>query len=281
MPIRSAHGSSIKRALSTGKPFREILEEDSETLERYDRSKLWTVNYDTFAGHLPGLSWSDSFSETRICNLQGLTQALKIASASDLGFALLEAIISDVASIFRASGRKICFEMPGTRGWSMYPDLGAGTIRQIINLLETYLPEATLCIDVGHVLTWTKRKERLLRFVRDLGPYWRYIRMIHVSSAGSWTKYFVDLHRHIHGENMPLWHIKGLDLQLPICEPEQCFMLQTMRDHYADVVLEVSETRLPSHAIADYFKGHVDFTAIDDSTYHQDLIDQGRILGYR
>lgn len=281
LPVKAAHGSSIKRALKTGKSFKTILEEDLAMLEIYDPDNSWVVNYDTFAGHLPGLPWRRHFRATQDQNLKELVRALRIKTSGNLGFALLETIVSEVASVFRTSQRTICFEIPGTKGWSMYPDLEVSIIRELVRLFNTYLPEATLCIDVGHVLTWTRDNERLTQFVDDLDPYWRYVRMIHVSSAGSWANSFVSLYRQVYGDDRPLWHVKGLDLQLPVCEPEQCIMLQKMRNHYANAVLEVSETRLPSLAIADYFSGYVDLATLDDSTYHQDLIEQGKILGYR
>lgn len=282
LQIVSAHGSSIKYELNTGKSYNSILKSDLSLLNKHDPKGLWVVNYDIFAGHSKKLLFSKNFAKSQRQNIKFLNEDLKILSNKyrSEGFKLITHIICHVAKIFRGSGRKICFEMPGSKGWSMFPDINSSTLQDVIDIKNEYYPESFLCIDVGHILTYTRNLNKLTQYVKLLKKYKEHLIMVHLSSAGSWVKHFIKLYQKIHGFEFPLWHVKGLDLQLPISESVQLEVIKMLRKTYSDVIFEVSETRMPLVAIEDYFKGYFDINAVDNSVYHEELILQGKNLGY-
>lgn len=193
--------------------------------------------------------------------------------------ALIEKIISDISSVFRDSGYGITLELPGSKGWSMFPEIANNHLKLIDQLRRYYLPESKLCIDVGHVLTWSRGKEGLDKYLKILTNFQSLIGMLHISSAGSWTESFRSLYASVY-KKFPVWHTAGLDMALAVCEKQQIEFISKVRKICSDHnILEVSETRTHYDAIADYF-GQFDLKFIDNSQYFTNLIKQGVILGY-
>lgn len=280
LPIVAVHGTSIKAELRTGTPYQELLRRDLAALAEVDPEKKWLVNYDLYAGHVSASDFSDDFSTSLTATLRSLRTAFRLRDDMDDMRAVLRCIIQDLAAVFAPTGRRICFEIPGTRGWSLLPEVTAGHMAMICDLLDEYFPAAGLCIDVGHVLTWGRDEATLERTCAALAPYADRIRMVHISSAGSWQEDFLAAYAAGPGASYPAWHRAGLDLSLPVCEPEMLTLIARLRGMCGQEVLEVSETRLPSAAVRDYFPD-VPISAVDDTTYVSDLVQQGTLLGYR
>jgi len=280
LPIRSAHGSSIKRQIKTGVPYKKFLIKDLSLLRSLHLKAPCAVNFDLYAGQPSDLKKSKSFEITRTRNLKSLCGILNIKPYGDADYALLKNIIGDVGSVFRNSGFDVVFELPGSKGWSMFPEISEKHLEQISQLIKKYLPAAKLCIDVGHVITWGTSASRLNDYLNILGRYKEIIGMLHISSAGSDTVKFEKLYRSIYGQNIPSWHSRGLDLSLAVCESKQIKLISDIRSLCkSSPLLEVSETRTPREAIKDYF-GQFDLNFIDDSSYFKNLPKQGKILGY-
>jgi hypothetical protein len=276
----SAHGTSVKREIATGEPYKSFLDKDLAVLEILDPDKKWLINYDLFAGHCAELQFETSFSQTRESSAKLLARKLSLASnKSNATFMIMRRIVNDVAEIYRGTGRSVCFEIPGTKGWSLFPGIGTDELDTLIRLIQSALPGATLCIDVGHVLTWSKNASRLARLEEILARHAAMISMVHISSAGSNQQHFINKYKEIFGNKYPGWHIRSLDLSLAVFEEEMLHLIESLRRHAPRPLIEVSETRLPSVAIHDYFKEY-NPAIIDDSQYYPELIRQGKLLGY-
>lgn len=276
----SAHGSSIKREIKTGISFCKFLAEDLKILKKLNPKRNLTVNFDLYAGHLKNLFLKPSFNKTQTENINQICQILKLKGNESPSFLLLQKIIQDIALIFKNSGFQITLEIPGSKGWSMFPEINPESLQDIMNLIEKYIPKAGLCIDVGHVLTWSRKPKELNEYLYTLKKFGQQIKMLHISSAGSWPSSFVRLYRTTYGKQNPLWHIKSLDVALPICEKQQLSIISQLREMAnKKELLEVSEVRTPTDAIEDYFPGF-DLNFIKNSPYFTNIIKQAQILGY-
>lgn len=280
MSIISAHGTSLKKEIATNKPYREFLLKDLKTLKQIDPNKKWLVNYDLFAGHLPELNFYNDFKKTRTESAKLLIKKLKLSANQPAPELLvIGKIIQDVAAVYKKSQRKICFELPGTKGWSLFPEPSNYYLDFIIKQIKKYIPTATICIDLGHVVTWQLNNNDIKKIGETFVKYKESISMLHISSAGSSHPAFINAYQLWHGKNYPDWHIKSLDLALPIFELPILNLLNLLRREIKGKLVEVSENRLPSAAINDYFPG---FNKIkfDKKKYYQGLLEQGKILGY-
>lgn len=279
IPIISAHGSSIKQQIKTGTPYSYFLNQDLILLKKIDPHGRWQINYDLFAGQHGKTRISSSHKKTKEDNIDLLLKELSISEKNDPHLLILEKIINDVAEVYKGTGRKICFEIPGTRGWSFFPEISELNLKFIVRKIKQRFPDASLCIDLGHVITWGRSKKHINNCLNILEKYKRHISMVHISSAGSWTKLFVEIFKQVNGSYYPDWHIKSLDLSLPIFERSMLGLLLSLRKLLVSELLEVSETRLPEVAINDYLKS-IDHSEINNEAYFDELLKQGKILGY-
>jgi hypothetical protein len=275
----SAHGSSIKREIKNGRSFRDYLQEDLDSMKVLDPKKKLTLNIDLFAGHTKDLKFSDSFTTTQKNSFIEICKKLGLSQKGNLEHNIIERIITDVASVFADKGYKIVFEIPGSKGWSMLPRINEANLKFINSLIELHIPTAGICIDVGHVMTWSRNPKVLESYLSALKKYSSLIHMLHISSAGSWSNRFMELYRDVYGEKMPDWHVKSLDVTLAVCEGEQIKFINKIREFCKDhTLLEVSENRTPQASMDDYFEGRNLF--MHNSSYFGNLIKQGHILGY-
>jgi hypothetical protein len=280
MPIISAHGTSIKNEISTNIPYRESLMKDLKTLDLIDPAKKLLINYDLFAGHVVELNFSDNFAKTKSKSAILLNNNLGILSAEITPELLVvNRIIQDVAAIFKKSKRKICFEIPGTKGWSMFPELSIFNIDYIFKQIKKYIPSATICIDLGHAITWGDNSKDFKMIKKIVNKYKDSISMLHISSAGSYYPAFINAYKLQYGNKYPDWHIKSLDLALPVFELPMFNLLNLLRNEISGKLIEVSENRLPSAAIKDYFPDYIKVN-FDKKRYYKGLFEQGKILGY-
>ncbi len=278
----SAHGSSIKRQIKTGISYKKFLEEDLLLISELDPERNLVINYDLFAGQPTDFVIDENFQVCREKNMHGLANALGIKNTKqNLEYSIVERIISDVAEVFKDSGYRIVFEIPGSKGWSMLPEINVNNLSFITERINLYFPEAGLCIDVGHALTWSQDPLVLGNYIDILTPYKGLIKMLHISSAGSWSPEFISLYKAAYdGIDVPEWHIKALDITLAICESEQLNFIQKLRQLCEDrLVLEVSENRTPTDSMNDYFLS-CNLGQIDNRSYFENIIKQGAMLGY-
>lgn len=275
LSISSVHGTSIKRAIKNKISYSEILKRDRDTLSIIDPGKSMVINYDLFAGHLPSLVFSESFEQTYEDHVELLCSALGISS--DNPYFLSEYIIKQVSGVFKDT-YKISFEIPGTKGWSLLTPIDEGYLSFLDNAFHAYLPNAQLTIDLAHLLTWTKDIDMLMRIHELFRRYQQRIGMLHICSADSDDEKFVALYKSVHKNKYPDWHIRALDVSLFVCEDEMVDLIGKFREYVDHPFLEVSETRLPSVTIADYFPEYT--TTQFDHLYKEGLLMQGKLLGY-
>ncbi len=222
--------------------------------------------------------------DTLLDNLKKLKDHLHLEEASLKS--VLERILRDIAGVYRGTGYRVVLEIPGTYGWSLLPEINKSNLEMMALLIEEIYPEARLCIDTGHLMTWLvvlpemEKKKRIVELISLFKEYKKYIRMLHISSASSWASEFVDLYQYVHGKK-PLWHVKGLDVMLPIDEEEQLHMIRLLRDLISgnDEAIEVCESRYAGYAVQDYFS-QVAFDFGMKRDYYKEIVMQGSILGY-
>jgi hypothetical protein len=278
-PVYSAHGTSIKESLKSHKPYVFFLKQDLAFLDIEDPSKQWLINYDCYAGHLSKLNIQENFQLTQQENMMQICEELGLEINKEAWQVFIDKIIDDLAEVYGATSRSICIEIPGSKGWSMFPQITSEVLDYLILKVITILPNATLCLDIGHVLTWTKNSEEIKKVNDILKKYSSYFSMLHISSAGAWSKEFHELYKESYGD-APLWRITGLDLMLSVCEPEMLELLASVRNILkGKTIIEVSENRLRSIAIKDYFP-QVNTDLIDDKLFFEDLFKQANIIGY-
>lgn len=276
MRFVSAHGTSVKRAIKQGTQFKEILENDLYTLEKIDPLKKMIINYDCFAGHLPNLKFVENFEFTKDQNIKQLAQSLDIKIESEHSF--IEYIINNLAKVFVDTERKITVEIPGTKGWSMLPEITYKNLSFLSNLIDDIFPKCKITIDLAHLLTWSKQTGFLAEAVEMIKPYQEKIAMLHISSAGADNHYFINAYKLIHKNRYPTWHAEGLDLSLFVYEKEMLYLISELRNMLKHDFYEVAETRLPSVAIKDYFPN---FLIEDlDHFYSKGLFLQSKLLNY-
>ena len=162
----------------------------------------------------------------------------------------------------------------------MLPELTERNLALIAKAIEKHVPDALLCVDVGHVLTWSQERAVLDTYVSVLSAYKDKLGLLHISSAGSWPEEFTTMYRSVFGQNIKDWHVTGLDLQLAVCEEEMLYVIDQLRSMIGDrEIIEVSETRFPELAIADYFS-IPEGTHIKNDTYYDAITKQAVLLGY-
>lgn len=278
-PVYSAHGTSIKESLKSHKPYVFFLKQDLAFLEIEDPLKQWLINYDCYAGHLSKLNIQENFQLTQQENIIQICEELDLKINKEAWKVLIDKILDDLAEVYATTNRSICIEIPGSKGWSMFPQITSDVLDYLILKMKTTLPNATLCLDIGHVLTWTKDSTEIKKVNDILKKHSSYFSMLHISSAGAWSKEFHDLYTEVYAE-APLWHITGLDLMLSVCELEMLDLLASIRHILKDKnIIEVSENRLRSVAIKDYFP-QVNTDLIDDKLFFDDLLKQANMIGY-
>jgi hypothetical protein len=275
MEILSAHGTSIKWQFRKNKPYRFALEKDKTILDYIDPLEKIPVNYDLFTGNLLKVLPED-FDKAVIENKRRISHKLSLDFSSDVEKEILTFIVFEVRSVYRNSKRPVVFEVPGTRGWSLFPS--PWSLHAVSELISRFYPGAKLCLDIGHLLTWKTNEITITDIINIVRPIVKKIDMFHISSVGSATQEFREAYEMYYGKLFPLWHVEGLDLMLAVHEKDMIELLQKLRD-MTDYVLEVCETRMPSMAIADYFAGYsLDF--IDNTPYLSSLELQAKLLGY-
>lgn len=275
----AAHGTSVKWQLRTGSDYSAAVRYDKRIIDELDPSGTVPLNYDLFAGNV-GQSLSNDMVKEHDRNAILLANALHLKSeARQEAFAVMSYIVKTVREVFKNSKRTIVFEVPGTLGFSMFPN--PNQFKRLRTLVASQLPNALFCIDVGHLLTWQNATMSTDQLIQSLEPLRGVIGMMHISSAGSRNKYFNTAYKIAFGQNTPDWHIDGLDLMLAVHEEEMLPLVAAVRTMQTTTgLIEVCETRKPSAGIADYFnemyKG-----SFDDSPYITSLKLQAQLLGYR
>lgn len=278
LPMRAAHGTSVKAAIRSGKPYAAFLEQDLAVLDSWDPGETWTVNYDLYAGNR-GVLPQGTFRAELAVNERYLAAVLG-ENQTGGQLSILRSIVRAVAGQFRSRKRRVVFEIPGSRGWSMLPAVSAQSLRMITRILDTEYPEAGLCLDLGHMLTWTRTAAGWQRLTGLLEPLASRIAMLHISSAGTAVPLFRRAYESYYGGRYPAWHVRGLDMMLPVCEPEMLAGLQQLRGLLAgSPLLEVSEVRTPEAAIADYFPRERHCYGSNDR-YYEALALHARSCGY-
>lgn len=276
----SAHGTSLKYSLKFGVPYGKVLLNDKNSLSLIGKNKL-IVNYDLFAGHLPGLSFTENFKKTSLQN--SLDLSCKIGRTNflqDPEKYIVSFIIKNLANIFTTENERRCLalEINGTKGWSMLPSPSLLLSDYILFNLKTFLPEAGVTIDVAHLLTWGKGKEATLKAKRIVDKYSHILYMLHICSAGTDNKFFLALYKNVHKDKYPNWHINSLDASLFIFESEMIGLISYIRKKIRHPFFEVSESRLPSLVIKDYFPNSGIST--DDEWFYKMLMSHSKILRY-
>ena len=273
----AAHGTSVKWQLCTGNLYETAVKNDRQVIDRLDPTETVCLNYDLFAGNLAQeLSVDRNVSSVKNADLLVAALGLKDNELSISQIMLY--IIKTVRKVYKNSQRPIVFEVPGTLGVSMFPS--PKHFIEIRNLLKKVYPEARICIDVGHLLTWMHSGMSLKSLSESLDLLKGTIGMIHISSAGSHNHNFKCAYVKEHGKHIPDWHIYGLDLMLALHEKEMLLLIEKVRlQQKNSTLVEVCETRNPTTAINDYFKT-IPMSDIDDTPYFMSLKLQAKLLGY-
>ena len=273
----ATHGTSVKWQLRTGRSYEEAVRNDKRTIDDLDPTEQIPLNYDLFAGNV-SQTLSNNMDREHIKNAKLLMTALQLKKEKEGAFAVMRYIVQTVAQVFKDSKRTVVFEVPGTLGFSMFPN--PNQFKQIHKLVISLFPGALFCVDVGHLLTWREAGLPLKKLINSLIPLRGSIRMIHISSAGSRNENFKRAYKIAFGEGIPDWHIHGLDLMLAVHEEEMLTVIHAIRNMESKSgLIEVCETRKPSAAIADYF-GQTHKGEFDDSKYIMSLKLQSKLLGY-
>lgn len=276
----SAHGTSLKYSLKFGVPYGKVLFNDKNSLSLVGKNGL-IINYDLFAGHLPSLSFTKNFKKTSLQNSLGLSREIGQTNfLQDPEKYIVTFIIKNLANIFTTENERRCLtlEINGTKGWSMLPSPGLLLSDYILYNLKTFLPEAGVTIDVAHLLTWGRGKDSMLKAKRIVDKYRHILSMLHICSAGTDNKFFLALYKSVHKDKYPNWHINSLDASLFIFELEMINLISYIRKKIRHPFLEVSESRLPSLTIKDYFPDSGINT--DDEWFYKMLMSHSKILRY-
>jgi hypothetical protein len=277
----AAHGTSIKKSIKEHLAYEKLLIADRNAIDLFDSSESIPVNYDLFGGNLLHPNLVDNFSQAGKENYNLLSQKILGYQSLEV-FELYSFIIKSVAKVYKRSKRKIFFEIPGTKGWSLFPSTHFIEWEKIIHLIDMLFPTASLCIDLGHLLTWQTTANDIKLYIQLIKQFSNHVDMVHLSSAGSRQAYFQEAYTSYYQDSFPDWHLNGLDLMLPIIEPEIVNMVSEIRKIGFSNVIEISETRTDDVAIADYFpnlKLPFDNRYILD-TYSALVKEQAKILGY-
>ncbi len=271
VPILAFHGTSIKKAISDGVDYVDLLAKDRAIAASFCTDI--PINYDLFAGQqsIPGLG----YKETREMNVQTTAKKLKINAEDDI--AIATHIIKELKKAYSTLVTPITLELPGAKGTSGTCEFSPQTMDLILQQIDE-LAHFSLCIDLGHLLTWHISKESVQvpqKVLQTLKSYSGKISTVHISSASSYDKDFARAYRQFYGR--PDWHNQALDLMLPIDEPQMIDLLAILRGERT-TLLEVCESRDYSTMARDYFEGiELDF---DCSRYQAELLNQARVLGY-
>ena len=118
----------------------------------------------------------------------------------------------------------------------------------------------------------------LLKAKNIIDKYKHLISMLHICSAGTDNRLFSSLYRRVHNNKYPSWHINGLDASLFIFEPEMVEMVSYIRKMVKRPILEVTESRLPSLTVKDYFPNSK--IQADNEWYFKILKCHSKILRY-
>ena len=275
--IISFHGTSIKKTINNWILYREVLKRDLEVINDFWLKKTH-INYDLYAGHSSDLTFSRTYKKTFINNINNICSKLNIQWKNKLQL-LIKYLITEIDEVYKNTNHIIYLEIPWSKWWSMLPEITNDNIEYIVSLINKSNSNIKLCIDLWHVLTWSRNTKKIEEYMKILEKYWSYIWMVHISSAWSWRKDFIDLYKIYYNNKYPLWHIKSLDLQLEVSEWIMLDLIKQIRK-ISNNIIEVSETRLPSRGILDYFSlNNVNF--IDDSIYFKNIISQWKLLWYK
>ena len=276
----SAHGTSLKYSLKYGIPYQKILLNDKRSLDIFGKKKMM-INYDLFAGHLPNLRFTKNFKRTTIKNCAGISEKIGDYEGADSAENyILKHIIEALSIVFSTKNeqRYLTLEIPGTKGWSMIPNPHLLQSDYILNILANFLPEAGITIDIAHLLTWGKDRDSIARAEAIIEKYAQKIRMLHLCSAGTDNSPFRKLYKKIYKNRYPKWHISGLDASLFIFEPTMIHLISYARKRIKRPTLEVSESRLPSLTVEDYFPNNKIKT--DNEWFYELLMSHAKILQY-
>jgi len=270
--INAFHGTSIKKALKTGISYSQILKRDYGAVCILDPQNNRVINYDLYAGMETKLF--KSFKKTRESNIREITNKLTIKNDE---LKIIKYIICEVAKIFK--NRKVVFEIPGAKGWSMLPELNISSFRKIAILIKKNMPSAGICLDLGHLRTWAKNTDDFKKYFKFLSKISPQITMIHIASASSDSLKFQKLYVSVHGDGLPKWHIIGLDQMLSVDDPVFLDAINILRLHRKNSLIEVCETRYFGMMIKDYFENiNYDFGYLRG--YFREIRQQASILGY-
>lgn len=276
----SAHGTSIKYAIKNELDYQKVLENDLLFLKKINPQGGMVVNYDLFAGHHSSLIFADNYSVTKVRSLEIFKQVFKIPNLekTQVETEVLERIIEPIVTVFGNSAYTITFELPGSKGWSIFPSLNELTLEYLFEKTDSRLPGVGLTIDLAHALTWGKDAYSLQKIKSLAANYKKYLRMLHITSAGSDHPLFADMYSLVYEKKYPDWHVSALDVSLFICEREMIGLVSDLRAIAPGMLYEVSETRFPSAVIQDYFSR---FEILDfDDWFYKNIGKYGKILGY-
>jgi hypothetical protein len=280
LPLGAAHGTSIKLAIKSGVSYEEIIANDLAVMDLLDPARTVPVNYDLFFGNVFNGVFPLLYAEAAEKNVEQMGQLLKMETAQELD--LIFKIVDAVLSVYSNNNRPIVFEIPGTKGWSLFPELTEQLLIHLIKRLELKKDTVGICIDLGHILTWAVQEEYLREISSLLMKYQSHIKMIHISSAGSRNALFQQAYNTYHGRVLPKWHVDGLDVMLPICEIEMTHILELIRSNFTRLPIEVCETRMAEAAVLDYLP-NTNVSLISPhyrDLYYKALTYQSHILGY-
>ncbi len=274
--INSYHGSSLKNEISKRKKYKYFLEKDLESCNALNDGKPASINYDLFTGKM--VKPSKNMNLTKNQNIHLICKTIQISLGE---FEIYRYIIDSISKVYSKTQHKIYFEIPGTLGWSMMPKPDIKTISRIISLIDSIFPEASLCIDLGHLVTWydLSEKKDLNKVKKLLSNISKNIGMIHISSAGTNNKLFHSLMSKNYGD-LPDWHTFGLDLMLPIDSQHMVELIEYIRLlKKGDNLIEICESRYYGKSVKDYFEG-MNYNFTDISNYYYELKNQAIALGY-
>jgi len=277
--LNACHGTSIKLSLKTGNPYKEILKKDLQVLQQIDPDNKVTINYDLFAGKETDLH--KTFHKTRNENIKTICNKLNINHKTEKR--IISRIINDISIIYKETGRKIVFEIPGSLGWSMLPCLKPNMVNYIIKEINKQLPNASICIDLPHLYSWQKvfGKELINNFFKTIKQNPKCFTMMHIANQGSNDIDFISLYHLVYGKNIPSWFINGLDLMLPIDDTSIIKMIKQLRDIGKESkIIEVSEVRPFGETVKDYFDV-IDYNFTYRGDYFKLVRLQARMLGYK